>query len=261
MARGLGPEFGGLGSILESAVDTSGFQYTGDKGMYNIKITEVNNSSSHIELDWLPSEIRDAGGNIIFATYTLLDRGEVTRPIGNEVRKISWDSMFPGMARAGMPILDADWMDPMEYDDKIKLWKSDRKLLCLTITGTNISQFKCYVETYESSHSGGFGDLYYSISLVEYERINVETVPKTSKKTPVKNNPKRPASSSKTYKVVSGDSLSKIAAKKLGKASRWKEIYNLNSKTIEDVAKKKGFKSSNNGNRIWPGTVLKLPSR
>lgn len=226
------------------------------KGMYNITISEVNNSSKYIEIDWLPSEIRDTGGNILFATYTMLDRGEIARTAGNEVRKISWDGMFPGVARAGTPFLSSDWMDPMEYDDTIKRWRSDRKLLSVTITGTNISQFKCYVETYESSYSGGFGDLNYSVSFAEYRKINVGVKKATA---PTKTDTKRPTKGGTTYTVVSGDTLSGIAAKKLGKASRWREIYNLNKDAIEKAAKKKGRKSSGNGRWIYPNTKLRLP--
>ena len=53
----------------------------------------------------------------------------------------------------------------------------------------------------------------------------------------------------RTYTVVAGDSLSKIAKKLLGNASRWKEIHALN----QDVIK--------NPDLIHPGQVLKIPDR
>jgi nucleoid-associated protein YgaU len=59
-----------------------------------------------------------------------------------------------------------------------------------------------------------------------------------------------PAPASKqprTYTVVAGDSLSKIAKKLLGAASRWREIHDLN----KDVIK--------NPDLIHPGQVLKIP--
>lgn len=64
---------------------------------------------------------------------------------------------------------------------------------------------------------------------------------------------------SKYYTVKKGDCLYNIAKKELNNASRWKEIYTLNKKTIESVAKKNGRKSSSNGHWIYPGTKLKLP--
>ena len=51
----------------------------------------------------------------------------------------------------------------------------------------------------------------------------------------------------RTYTVVAGDSLSKIAKKLLGNANRWHEIHELN----KDVVK--------NPNLIHPGQVLKIP--
>lgn len=62
-----------------------------------------------------------------------------------------------------------------------------------------------------------------------------------------------------SYVVKKGDCLMFIARKQLDDSSRWKEIYDLNQKTIEAEAKKRGRKSSSNGHWIYPGTKLKLP--
>jgi nucleoid-associated protein YgaU len=51
----------------------------------------------------------------------------------------------------------------------------------------------------------------------------------------------------RTYTVVSGDSLSKIAKKILGNAGRWKEIWEANKDQIK------------NPDLIHPGQVLKIP--
>lgn len=57
-----------------------------------------------------------------------------------------------------------------------------------------------------------------------------------------------PASSSRrTYTVVAGDSLSKIAKRTYGDANRWRVIYELN----KDIIK--------NPDLIYPGQVLTLP--
>ena len=57
------------------------------------------------------------------------------------------------------------------------------------------------------------------------------------------------AAGGRTYTVVAGDSLSKIAKKLLGNATRWREIHALN----KDVIK--------NPDLIHPGQVLKIPDR
>ena len=51
----------------------------------------------------------------------------------------------------------------------------------------------------------------------------------------------------RTYTVVAGDSLSKIAKKLLGNANRWREIHELNRDTVK------------NPDLIHPGQVLKIP--
>jgi nucleoid-associated protein YgaU len=51
----------------------------------------------------------------------------------------------------------------------------------------------------------------------------------------------------RTYTVVAGDSLSKIAKKLLGSANRWREIHELNKDAIK------------NPDLIHPGQVLKIP--
>jgi nucleoid-associated protein YgaU len=52
----------------------------------------------------------------------------------------------------------------------------------------------------------------------------------------------------RTYTVVSGDSLSKIAKKQYGDANKWKAIYEANKDKIK------------NPDLIYPGQVLNLPA-
>jgi nucleoid-associated protein YgaU len=51
----------------------------------------------------------------------------------------------------------------------------------------------------------------------------------------------------KTYTVVKGDSLSKIAQREYGKANQWKRIYEANRDQIKDP------------DLIHPGQVLRIP--
>ncbi len=51
----------------------------------------------------------------------------------------------------------------------------------------------------------------------------------------------------RTYTVVAGDSLSKIAKKIYGSANRWKEIWEANKDQIK------------NPDLIHPGQILKIP--
>lgn len=63
----------------------------------------------------------------------------------------------------------------------------------------------------------------------------------------------------KQITINSGDTLWGLAKKYLGNGAKYSEIYNKNKAVIEAAAKKHGFASSSNGNRIWAGTNLIMP--
>ena len=56
------------------------------------------------------------------------------------------------------------------------------------------------------------------------------------------------ASAGRTYTVVSGDSLSKIAQQQYGHANHWNRIYEANRDILNDPDK------------IFPGQILKIPA-
>ena len=56
------------------------------------------------------------------------------------------------------------------------------------------------------------------------------------------------STATKTYEVVSGDSLSKIAKREYGNASEWNRIYEANRDILNDP------------NKIYPGQKLKIPT-
>ena len=62
-------------------------------------------------------------------------------------------------------------------------------------------------------------------------------------------NPTPTPAAPRTYTVVAGDNLSKIAKNLLGNANRWREIHQLNADTVK------------NPDQIRPGQVLKIPDR
>ena len=53
----------------------------------------------------------------------------------------------------------------------------------------------------------------------------------------------------KTYVVVSGDSLSKIAKREYGNANDWPRIFEANKDILKDP------------NKIYPGQKLKIPPK
>jgi nucleoid-associated protein YgaU len=57
----------------------------------------------------------------------------------------------------------------------------------------------------------------------------------------------RPLEQARSYTVVAGDSLSKIANREYGDANKWRAIFEANRDKINDP------------DRIFPGQVLNLP--
>ena len=95
--------------------------------------------------------------------------------------------------------------------------------------------------------AGDVGTINYTLKLKEYRPVQPRQVNVTIQKQVVMPTAPRPnpKPAQKTYTVVSGDYLIKIA-RKLG-ISDWRTIYNLNKDQIKDP------------NVIWPGMVLKIP--
>lgn len=79
--------------------------------------------------------------------------------------------------------------------------------------------------------------------------IKKKSAKKPTKKTPKKSKKTTKKSVQRTYKVKRGDTLYKIAARFLGRGSRWQEIWRLNKSKIP------------NPNRMKVGITLKLPKK
>lgn len=126
-------------------------------------------------------------------------------------------------------------------------------------TSLHKTNIKVTLEGYsvvDSAEEGG--DTTVSFKLRQYreplaKRVIVKKTATTTKKTTQKpratSTTKKTTSKTTTYTVKRGDTLSGIAKKKLGKASRWREIYNLNKNIIK------------NPNVIKVGWKLKIPKK
>ena len=109
------------------------------------------------------------------------------------------------------------------------------------------------LEDYKISDDAKEGvDLLVSLTLKEYQHygtkiVNFTIMPEQTPQATETEEDRAEPETPKTYTVLSGDSLWKIAKKTLGDGSRWSEIYNLNTDKI------------GNPDLIYPGQVLTLP--
>lgn len=138
--------------------------------------------------------------------------------------------------------------------------KGDTKYIsskCVNMTGFGKLDGKYYIDSVTHEKNAGSG---YYCSIQAHLCIVVKgvTVAKVASGQTTKK-AKESSSKSKTYTIVSGDTLWKISTKELGSGAKYMQIYNANSGVIESAAKSHGKSSSSNGHWIYPGTTLSIP--
>ncbi len=207
-----------------------------------------------IQFPSLPAEVVFTNATK-YATYSILGLGDISLPNGRELCGFSWEDTFYGEARKDFPFI-RNWIAPKEITAVLTEWRDSEDVLKLIITETPINH-DVTLASFEAKPTGGFGDYQYSISFIEYREPTVSVGKNTSLAKQTKRSTNN--ASTKTHTVASKDTLWKIAQKYYGSGSKYTAIYNANKETIESVAKKHGYKSSNNGHWIFPGTVLTIP--
>ncbi len=222
---------------------------------------------SQTKFPMMPEKIT-LGADAKFMTYSIISLGDVKIPRGKGVKEISWSGIFPGKARENNPLVSA-WVKPDTLIQRMEQYRDKGTVCNLLVTGTCIN-YSVYISSFKGKYTGGLGDFQYEIKFIIATEIKIYTTKELKIKTPAKTKRSASKKSTKksttgnkttTYTVKSGDTLSRIALQKLGKASRYPEIYKLNKNTIEAAAKKHGKKSSNNGHWIYPGTKLTIPKK
>ena len=206
----------------------------------------------------LPEEIKSQMGETLFATYSIMNKGDVSVPTGTELARYSWESEFPGELRKNDPLIHGKWQDPKKYHDTLEAWKASGEPLILTVIGFPMINVDVYLKSYTATAAGAFGDIYYELEFEKLREIKVtKTAPSTATATAA--TAKRTTKQFLTYTIVSGDTLWAIAKKFYGDGNKWSIIYANNKAIIESTAKKRGKKSSSNGWWIFPGVKLKIP--
>lgn len=205
-----------------------------------------------IRIPILPEEIQFTSGNATVITYDIMDMGPVEIPSGTELAEWSWKSEFPGPQRKNDSMLRGAWNTTAHYDGILNDWKKNRTELVLLVLGYPINA-DVFLKEYRAVGAGAFGDIVYELAFIEARSIVVTTTKVEQTATT------RPASSSSTYTIKSGDTLWGISQKFYGTGTKWKTIYDANKDIIEKTAKARGRKSSDNGHWIYPGVTLTIP--
>lgn len=207
-------------------------------------------------------------------TVDLISGKQVNRPRLPGLTEISIpELMLPMVTKYHFANYQKAFKRPDYYLKKLNEWKQSKKKIDFVyarqINGVGLydnghgDSFKVTVEEVKVSEDADNGlDVYVDLKLKKWESWGskelVITRKKSGKKTSkVKKRRSNNRKASKTYKVKKGDSLRLIAKKKLGSSAKWKSIYKLNKKEIDENAKKHNKPA--NGLYIFAGTVLKMP--
>ena len=158
------------------------------------------------------------------------------------------------------------WLDPKSVIKKLENWRDKGTVLNLIISAGGGINVDVTINSFEYKKFGGKGDYSYSISFYRYRPLKIQTtkdlgIDKKKKKTTTRTNLKKSSTDKKkqTYTIKSGDCLWNIAKKFYGSGADWKKIYDANKTAIEKAAKKYGHKDSDQGDWIFPGTILTIP--
>ena len=229
----------------------------------DIKLIPAGNGSK-FTFPALPEKVQGKYG-AKYQSFDIITQGTVKVPKGTDVAEFTWDGVFFGESKRNEPIVKKNsWKEPNECVKILNNFMKNETVLNLIVTETWIN-VDVTISLFQPRPAGAYGNVEYSITFVQKKPLQIYTtdelkIAKFVKKTKPRNDSGGSSGGGgSTYTVVSGDTLWGIASKKLGSGSKWTQIYDANSGTIEAEAKKHGKSSSDHGHWIWPGEVLTIP--
>lgn len=187
--------------------------------------------------------------------YQILGGSQVSIPTYKELAEYKFDCELPFREQHYME--PGSRADPDYYINMLKKAQSELTPVQLIYSNgeTDDESARVLVESMEITEKAGEeGDKYLSLSFLEYKAptkkyMAVSTATQTVALQEDVNKDTNPAATAnKTYTVVSGDSLWKIAKQFYGNGAQYTKIYDANRDII-----------GGNPNLIYPGQVFNIP--
>lgn len=182
--------------------------------------------------------------------YKIAKLGSINIPKDVELAEFSIENFFPAQE---YHFLDAPFLPPSFYIEKLKQWQEDKlPVRYVYVAGSFAINEMTTIENFTYSESYGSEDVDFTLELKKYvpfgpqkmKIVKKETKPTAGKpgkkavvakkKTPPRQNAK---ATPKTYALVKGDSLWKIAQRVFKDGSRYEEIAKLNGIKASDYRK------------------------
>lgn len=136
--------------------------------------------------------------------------------------------------------------NPYDYVNLLLAWKEAGTPIRLIVTGTNIN-VEVTIESFTFGEKDATGDVEFNLQFKQYKKIAIKKATIVSFSQGTRAVLGASANSGRTYTVVSGDSLWKIAKKMYGDGSKHTKIYEANKSIIK------------NPSLIYPKQVLTIP--
>ena len=194
----------------------------------------LRQSNDSFRFPILPTSF-EISGNINTSTTNVLKLGEVIVCGGMGLRTTEINSFFPGEQYHFCNY--KDFPQPYDCVNKLKKWMEQGLILRYIITETDVNM-EVIIESFKHGKQDGTNDVYFTLSLKEYRRIQISKVSinNDEKLSSVKDVPltKGFDTKQKTHKVGKGDSLWSLAKKYYGNGDLWKKIYDANKKLIKN---------------------------
>ena len=195
----------------------------------------LRQSNDSFRFPILPTSI-EISGNINTSTTNVLKLGEVIVCGGMGLRTTEINSFFPGEQYHFCNY--KDFPQPYDCVNKLKKWMEQGLILRYIITETDVNM-EVIIESFKHGKQDGTNDVYFTLSLKEYKRIQIPKVNTNNdeKLSSVKDVPLTKGfevKKQRTHKVSKGDSLWSLAKKYYGNGDLWKKIYDANKKLIKN---------------------------
>ncbi|CDL65297.1 TPA: LysM peptidoglycan-binding domain-containing protein [Clostridioides difficile] len=195
----------------------------------------LRQSNDSFRFPILPTSF-EISGNINTSTTNVLKLGEVIVCGGMGLRTTEINSFFPGEQYHFCNY--KDFPQPYDCVNKLKKWMEQGLILRYIITETDVNM-EVIIESFKHGKQDGTNDVYFTLSLKEYKRIQIPKVNTNNdeKLSSVKDVPLTKGfevKKQRTHKVSKGDSLWSLAKKYYGNGDLWKKIYDANKKLIKN---------------------------
>lgn len=231
-----------------------------------------NNDKSKFRFPVLPEKIKlSVKGKPI--SIDLDGVGEVLHKTRRDAITVSFSSFFPAKYGSYCAVPRNKFYAPKTCHKAImNRIESEQECHFLLVSPVLKLNIYAVITSYVPQEEGGDpGTINYSIELKEFRRVTVRKIKNPNTKATVKktttsrkstNSQKVTNSSkkSKKYTIKKGDTLWAIAKKYYGSGSKYTKILNANKSVLDRAAKKKGYSNCKNGNLIFPGTVITIPT-